>query len=287
MPFQSPPRLRKMAITHVIISNITMKIYPVLCIPIIRNAFALPPTVDGAPNLNRGFGGLLGDDQPLWPPTTIPLSKTTHGTQITHPSGNGLGSILADVTETSGTPTTTPLPALSIVGTPDNGTTSAQSLPTVSTAATSAATATGLPSPSADEFSSESKTWKIIGVSVIAVTFVVGTIFLVVFFDQWWRFLRDMVLGKNRTTCFEDLVPDWEKRSWEVRLAEEEGHRYPSIPSNALVRQPSARHQNDDPRHPFPTRPSPHTTPGGAGLGFCPDDHQPLDTLHGRERHLP
>lgn len=29
----------------------------------------------------------------------------------------------------------------------------------------------------------------------------------------------------------EELVPDWEKRSWEFRLASEDGHRYPTMSS--------------------------------------------------------
>jgi len=27
------------------------------------------------------------------------------------------------------------------------------------------------------------------------------------------------------------MLPDWEKRSWEFRLASEDGHRYPTIAS--------------------------------------------------------
>lgn len=29
----------------------------------------------------------------------------------------------------------------------------------------------------------------------------------------------------------EELIPDWEKRSWEFRLASEDGHRYPTMSS--------------------------------------------------------
>lgn len=29
----------------------------------------------------------------------------------------------------------------------------------------------------------------------------------------------------------ETMVPDWEKRSWEFRLASEDGHRYPTMAS--------------------------------------------------------
>ncbi|KJA28400.1 hypothetical protein HYPSUDRAFT_33771 [Hypholoma sublateritium FD-334 SS-4] len=35
----------------------------------------------------------------------------------------------------------------------------------------------------------------------------------------------------SRGLAGETLVPDWEKRSWEFRLANEDGHRYPTIAS--------------------------------------------------------
>jgi hypothetical protein len=245
-----------------------MKIYPVLLIPILRNTFALPPDA-GSHNLNRDFGDLFGGDDPLMPvpQMTYPVSKLTHDPKVTHVSDEGLAGLLAGIKTTSSASTLT---AESIYTTFVPQTISAPLITGTANGTTgSAATPTETQIPTANQSSSESRTWKIVGVSIIAITFVVGSIFLVVFFDQWWRFLRDMVVGRNKGPDFEDLVPDWEKRTWEVRLAEEESHRYPSastLSSNALARQPSARSQTDDPRHPFPTRPHPHAN--GVGLGL-------------------
>ncbi|KAI9462414.1 hypothetical protein BJY52DRAFT_1256792 [Lactarius psammicola] len=74
--------------------------------------------------------------------------------------------------------------------------------------------------------------WRVVGIAVIAVTVVGTTILAVVFFDQWWNFLCD-VCGrrtKRRKSGKEELVPDWERRSWEFRT---EGNlpAYPSFGS--------------------------------------------------------
>ncbi|THH29064.1 hypothetical protein EUX98_g5122 [Antrodiella citrinella] len=77
------------------------------------------------------------------------------------------------------------------------------------------------------------KQWKIIGVAVIAFSTVSAILLLAVFFDQWWRFVKD-VIGKGRGRKLgkdkEELVPDWEKASWEVRFGDDR-HRYPSFTS--------------------------------------------------------
>lgn len=74
--------------------------------------------------------------------------------------------------------------------------------------------------------------WRVVGIAVIAVS-VVGTMILaVVFFDQWWGFLGD-VCGrrkKQRKSGKEELVPDWERRSWEFRI-EDTLPAYPSFGS--------------------------------------------------------
>ena len=74
--------------------------------------------------------------------------------------------------------------------------------------------------------------WRVVGIAVIAVS-VVGTMILaVVFFDQWWGFLGD-VCGrrkKQRQSGKEELVPDWERRSWEFRI-EDTLPAYPSFGS--------------------------------------------------------
>lgn len=81
------------------------------------------------------------------------------------------------------------------------------------------------------------------------------------FWDRGTRFAGEVLFGKKRSDGIEDFVPDWEKRSWEVKLAED-NHRYPAVPSDSfssLVRVPSLSHVNDedDRRQPFPSRPGP------------------------------
>ncbi|KAI0368853.1 hypothetical protein BV20DRAFT_968630 [Pilatotrama ljubarskyi] len=110
-------------------------------------------------------------------------------------------------------------------------TSSANSLPP-----TAAAAATG------SSASSGTSEWKIIGVAVIAFTTVAGILLLSVFFDQWWRFIRDLVWRRRKKATEEELVPDWEKAEWHLRL-QQDRQRYPSftsLPSVATVQPPPA-----------------------------------------------
>ncbi|KAF8168228.1 hypothetical protein B0H34DRAFT_792859 [Crassisporium funariophilum] len=83
---------------------------------------------------------------------------------------------------------------------------------------------------------SEITEWKVIGIAVISVTLIASIILAVTFFDSWWGFLRAAILGQRRHGGNEDLVPDWEKRSWELRVANEDGHRYPTLASLESIR---------------------------------------------------
>lgn len=67
--------------------------------------------------------------------------------------------------------------------------------------------------------------WRVIGVAVIAVSVIGSAILAVVFFDQWWRFVHDVCGGRRRKRKegVEELVPDWEKGSWEYRPEKEDG----------------------------------------------------------------
>ena len=84
--------------------------------------------------------------------------------------------------------------------------------------------------------------WKIIGVAVIVFSAVAAILLLAVFFDHWWRFVKDLFWRKRRDSNAEELVPDWEKAEWELRL--EERQRYPSftsLPSLPMV-NPTAQY---------------------------------------------
>lgn len=70
--------------------------------------------------------------------------------------------------------------------------------------------------PSAPSKGPSSSQWRIVGVAVSAVSVVGAGILAVVFFDQWWRFLRECCGGGRRgKEGVEELVPDWEKGDWE------------------------------------------------------------------------
>jgi hypothetical protein len=75
--------------------------------------------------------------------------------------------------------------------------------------------------------------WHAIGIAVIVVS-VVGTAILVIaFFDQWWGFLGD-VCGRRqngRRDGKEELVPDWERGSWEFKVEDNNVPTYPSFGS--------------------------------------------------------
>ena len=75
--------------------------------------------------------------------------------------------------------------------------------------------------------------WRVIGIAVIAVSAVGTMILVVVFFDQWWGFLCD-VCGRHRKWKGwgkEELVPDWERASWEFKAEDDTFPAYPSFGS--------------------------------------------------------
>ncbi|KAJ7597442.1 hypothetical protein C8J56DRAFT_1041630 [Mycena floridula] len=97
----------------------------------------------------------------------------------------------------------------------------------------------------------EATEWKVIGIGIMTITFI-GTIILsIVFFDSWWGFLRDLVLGKRSKEGVETMVG--ENKNWSFQVANEDGHRYPTLasleamaksephPLDFLPRRPSTR----------------------------------------------
>ncbi|KAG6877493.1 hypothetical protein C0993_006763 [Termitomyces sp. T159_Od127] len=65
---------------------------------------------------------------------------------------------------------------------------------------------------------SDAKQWKIIGLVVICITFIGVSTLAIVFFDAWWGFLRAVICRRRYSQEREDMVPDWEKRSWEYKI---------------------------------------------------------------------
>ncbi|EPS96682.1 hypothetical protein FOMPIDRAFT_90049 [Fomitopsis schrenkii] len=91
--------------------------------------------------------------------------------------------------------------------------------------------------PSSNSGVSSSDSWKIIGVAVICFTAVVVVLVVAVFFDTWWRFLRDLFRTRRGADEREEMVPDWHKASWEVRFGDRQ--RYPSfgsVPASPVLR---------------------------------------------------
>ena len=132
-----------------------------------------------------------------------------------------------------GSATTTAFPSHSIIGTPPPLPTPTPKSSTDKSGASStsssspSSTAAVLASSNGDSGNSQ---WKIIGVAVIAFSAVAAILLLAVFFDQWWRFVKDLIGRHKAKDQVEEIVPDWEKASWEVRFGDDR-HRYPSFSS--------------------------------------------------------
>ena len=85
----------------------------------------------------------------------------------------------------------------------------------------------------------EATEWKVIGIAVISIAFITTVVLAITFFDSWWGFLRAILLGDRRNGGDENLVPDWDKQSWEYNLSKEDGHRYPTMASlESIVKTP-------------------------------------------------
>ncbi|KAF9469836.1 hypothetical protein BDZ94DRAFT_1243378 [Collybia nuda] len=139
---------------------------------------------------------------------------------------------------------------------------------------------TGSPPEAPSMPPAEATEWKVIGLVVICITFVATVILSVVFFDSWWGFLRDLVLGKRHKDGVEDMVPDWDKRSWEFRLANEDGHRYPTITSlDDITEKDSSEGLTDQSIAPHLRTPQPTYLPN--------HDPHPLDPLARRPSTRP
>ena len=85
----------------------------------------------------------------------------------------------------------------------------------------------------------EATEWKVIGIAVITITFITTVVLAITFFDSWWGFLRAIFFGDKRNGGDENLVPDWDRQSWEYNLSKEDGHRYPTMASlESIVKTP-------------------------------------------------
>ncbi|KXN88846.1 hypothetical protein AN958_06716 [Leucoagaricus sp. SymC.cos] len=195
-----------------------------------------PLLVHAIPLFHRGLAGLFGDDldQPtpdldsspeiLLTAVTQSLPTATIKTRTTaHTSHSGTTSTIVILpTTTFDYPPTTALTAQGWI----MSTTATEPTPIVPEA----------PATSVEEATQ----WKVIGIGIITVGLIATVILSIIFFDSWWNFLCDIFCcgrcrkhAKNQGQ--EDLVPDWETRDWEFKLANEDGHRYPTMSSLADI----------------------------------------------------
>lgn len=195
--------------------------------------FALAHPIEWQPShipAGRDFFGLIESDD--LPTTTATVETWNPATSLTSFSMNRpsfSSTSLSEVMET-GSSLTTPSSTFSSTSLGDSQTTAANSW---------TSTSASLPTVSVEYITPEESTtppgeageWKVVGISIIAVTFVATVILAIAFFDSWWGFLRDVVCGKRYSVGEENLIPDWEKSSWDYKFASEDGHRYPIMTS--------------------------------------------------------
>ncbi|RDX51154.1 hypothetical protein OH76DRAFT_1481825 [Lentinus brumalis] len=227
--------------------DITMRLPALLCLVGLVHATAAAPlrnsTVFGSDVHGHhgrdefdGFKGFLGPldktelgathehiatDSPTLTATSI-LTSTSVGS--TASSGSALSTETRKAKETASLAT-----SHSLVGTstqPTRPITAPEPAPSAPSPSSSPSAAEAV--NAASKGGGGTSEWKIIGVAVIAFSAVAAILLLAVFFDHWWRFVRDL-FGRKRDANAEELVPDWEKAEWELRL--EDRHRYPSFSS--------------------------------------------------------
>ncbi|KIK07256.1 hypothetical protein K443DRAFT_673520 [Laccaria amethystina LaAM-08-1] len=213
--------------------------------------FALAHPIEWQPShtpAGRDFFGLIENDD--LPTTTATVETWNPATSLTSFSMNRppLSSTSLSEVVVTGSSLTTPSSTSSSTALSDSQTTAANSwtstsaiLPTVSVEYIIPEGSTTPPSGAAE--------WKVIGISIIAVTFVATVILAIAFFDSWWGFLRDVVCGKRNSVGEENLIPDWEKNSWDYKLASEDGYGYPIMRSlDGIVAQGKERSEKIRPR---------------------------------------
>lgn len=183
------------------------------------------------------FGFLAGEETvsgPLGSPVPVPTTPQSATTT------NALGANILSVPPTHHRPSNPPLSISLTKGASESLARShtaeakAQGSSVISHSATSSPS---IPSDTAEEDElatppGELTQWKIIGISIICVTFIAVVVLLITFFDNWWRFVKDVFgISKKGGGSETFLTPDWKRRTWEAKLAGEDGHRYPTMTS--------------------------------------------------------
>ncbi|KAF7337495.1 ABC transporter protein [Mycena sanguinolenta] len=268
-----------------------LRFYLTLVLLCYISARPLHPEMNAA--LDRGLGSLFGDDEdplpevPSSPETEKALPKRPHLPTIATEGLGGLLTAEGDILKVSSVQITTSSASRSA------STFTSGAAITPFTATTSSSSSTSFPSPTmtpsdtkqaSSSPGSEATEWKVIGIAAVSIGLIAGVILSILFFDSWWGFLLALV-GKKKRGGTEDLVPDWANRDWEVKIASEDGHRYPTLASlESMTKKqdltgtsPLISPTSDDARHSHslvPTLPPPLYLPGG--------DPHPLEPLFRR-----
>ena len=164
------------------------------------------------------IGGILGGDlEPVAPASDINNSQTA-ASRTDFPVQTSIlasSSLKASTTVSTASSQTTPsITQTTTRGRPSETSTSAVS-PSTSIQIGYVPDAPATPPGEATE-------WKVIGIAVITITFITTVVLAITFFDSWWGFLRAIFLGDKRNGGDENLVPDWDKQSWEYNLSKED-----------------------------------------------------------------
>ncbi|KAL0068563.1 hypothetical protein AAF712_004278 [Marasmius tenuissimus] len=74
--------------------------------------------------------------------------------------------------------------------------------------------------------SGNGKEWRVTLILLAVIGGIVGIVLVSTFFKSIWRFIREKTCCRS-DAVEEDMVPDWHGGSWQFKIANEEGNRYP------------------------------------------------------------
>ncbi|KAH7910452.1 hypothetical protein BJ138DRAFT_1152909 [Hygrophoropsis aurantiaca] len=231
-------------------------------IPSPRNLSISPQS--GYVHPGRDLIGLIGEDsrvpgapedEPVYPGNSKPSPPVT-------PDAKGLGGLFTSPGSDTSNSATTRTPQSSISSTthssPGTFTTHIppSSTPNATTLSSMALFSSGSVSPQ------DSKTWKIVGVAIIAVMVVALVVSSVMFFDRLCRFLQEAFCCRGEAEGVEDFVQDWEKGSWNVPSSWDKhaSTTIVSIPSETVKEHGRVRKSTILARHSSDPHPSPLST---------------------------
>ncbi|KAF5352448.1 hypothetical protein D9756_005907 [Leucocoprinus leucothites] len=212
---------------------------------------SLPFLAYAIPLWQRDLGGLFGGDNLDQPTPDLELPPEITLTTVPEPSLTSTAIGIRTVVHTSTTAGTTKnnSPITSTTQPLSTATTEIITALAATSGWTMSTTTMTAPTPVVPEApttsAEEATQWKVIGIGIITVGLIATVILSIIFFDSWWHFVCDLFCGRwrkrGKNQGQENMVPDWETRDWEFKLANEDGHRYPTISSLADITEGQGR----------------------------------------------